>query len=188
MPSFKKTRSLLLESFDDGQISEDEFFLLYDENKSKNPAFPYEHYERFDMEEMEDSECVADFRFQKSDIPLLAETLQLPDSFTCYQGTVCDGIEGLCLLLRRTAYPCRYSDLIQRFGRPVPELSMISSLVMDTIYELHHHRLTDWNMTLLSPPLLQTYANAVSQRGSAQYVDHKITREYCIMDTNVFML
>ena len=119
------------------------------------------------VEEMEDSECVADFRFHKSDIPLLAETLQLPDSFTCYQGTVYDGIEGLCLLLRRTAYPCRYSDLIQRFGRPVPELSMFSSLVMDTIYELHHHRLTDWNMTLLSPPLLQTYANAVSQRGSA---------------------
>ena len=49
--SFKKTRSLLLESFDDGEISEDEFFLLYDENKSKNPAFPYEHYERFDLEE-----------------------------------------------------------------------------------------------------------------------------------------
>ena len=35
---------------------------------------------------------------------------RLPDSYICEQGTVCDGIEGLCLLLRRLAYPCRYSD------------------------------------------------------------------------------
>ena len=87
---------------------------------------------------MDDSECLAEFRFHKSDIPVLFEALQLPQSFTCHQGTICDGIEGLCLTLGRFAYPCRYSELIPRFGRPVPEISMILNLVMDTVYQEHN--------------------------------------------------
>ena len=68
--------------------------------------------------------------------------------------------------LRRFAYPCRYSDLIPRFGRPVPELSMISNLVMDIIYQEQNHRLTQWNNTLLNPPLLKSYACAIDSKGS----------------------
>ena len=167
MSTFRKTRNCLLESLDDGDISEDEFLLLSDANTSKNPVFPYECYGNFNLEEVDESECLSEFRFRKSDIPLLAEALGLPESYTCQQGTVCDSIEGLCLMLRRAAYPCRYSDLIPRFGRPVPELSMISNLVTDTIYDLHHHRLTEWNDILMNPPLLQMYADAIWQKGSA---------------------
>ena len=142
MASFRDIRNLLVESFDDDNISEDEFLLLYDANTSKNPDFLYACYESFDLNEMDDSECLAEFRFHKIDVPVLLEVLQIPHSFTCHQGTVCDGIEALCITLRRFAYPCRYSDLISRFGRPVPELSMISNLVMDKIYQEHNHRLT----------------------------------------------
>ena len=60
------------------------------------------------------------------------------------------------MLLRRTAYPCRYSDLIPRFGRPVPELSMITNCVVDYLYDNRGHRLTQWNHQIMSPPLLQT--------------------------------
>ena len=63
----------------------------------------------------------------------------------------------LCIALRRFAYQCRLRDLIPRFGRPVPELSMISSLVVDTIYQEHNHRITQWNDTLLNPALIETY-------------------------------
>ena len=103
---------------------------------------------------MDDSECLGEFRFHNNDVPVLLEALQLPQSFTCHQGTICDGIEALCITLRRFAYPCKYSDLIPRFGRPVPELSKISNLVMDTIYQEHNQ----WNNTLLSPPILESYA------------------------------
>ena len=103
---------------------------------------------------MDDSECLAEFRFHNNDVPVLLEALQLPQSFTCHQETICDGIEALCITLRRFAYPCKYSDLIPRFGRPVPELSKISNLVMDTIYQEHNQ----WNNTLLSPPILESYA------------------------------
>ncbi|CAH3032617.1 unnamed protein product, partial [Porites lobata] len=44
---------------------------------------------------------------------------------------------------------------------------MISSHVMDTVYTLHHHRLTAWNQTLLSPSLLQAYADAIRRKGGA---------------------
>ena len=166
MASFRDIRNLLVESFDDDDISEDEFLLLYDANTSKNPDFPYECYGLFDLNDMDDSECLAEFRFHKNDVPVLLEALQLPQSFTCHQGTICDGIEALCITLRRFAYPCRYSDLIPRFGRSVPELSMISNLVMNTIYEEHHHRLTQWNNTLLHSPLLESYARAIDLKGS----------------------
>ena len=136
MCTFRKTRLSILDSFHDGDISEDEFFLLYDLYTSRNPDFPYDCYRKFNLEDIDESECLPEFRFRKSDIPLLADVLGLPDSYTCHQGTVCDGIEGPCLLLKRFAYPCRYSDLISRFGRPVPELSMISTLVMNTIYDI----------------------------------------------------
>jgi len=166
MASFRDIRNLLVESFDDDDISEDEFLLLYDANTSKNPDFPYDCYGSFDLNEMDDSECLAEFRFHKNDVPVLLEALQLPQSFTCHQGTICDGMEALCITLRRFSYPCRYSDLIPRFGRPVPELSMISNLVMDTIYQEHSHRLTQWNNTLLNPPLLESYARAIYSKGS----------------------
>ena len=38
------------------------------------------------------------------------------------QGSVSDDIEGRCMLLRRLAYPVRYSDLVNRFARSVPVL------------------------------------------------------------------
>ena len=135
MASFRDIRNLLVESFDDGDISEDEFLLLYDANTSKNPDFPYDCYGSFDLNEMDDSECLAEFRFHKNDVLVLLEGFQLSQSFTCHQETICDGTEALCITLRRFAYPCKYSDLIPRFGHPVAELSMLCNLVMDTIYQ-----------------------------------------------------
>ena len=76
MASFRAAREILLESFDDGEISEDEFLVLYDVNTSKNPDFPYKCYGKFDLDEMDESECMAEFRFLKKDIPLLFEALQ----------------------------------------------------------------------------------------------------------------
>lgn len=166
MASFKEMRSILLQSFDDGCISEDKFLLLYDVNTSKNPDFPYESYRKFGLNDMDDSECLYEFRFRKSDLHVLSEALNLPNYLMCQEGTICDGVEGLCIALRRFAYSCRLSDSIRRFGCPVPELSMISSLVVDTVYQEHNHRIPQWNDTLLNPALLEMYARAIQQNGS----------------------
>ena len=128
---FKKTRNLVLECYVDGIIDEDDFMLLYDINQSKNPEFPHENYELFNFDALDPVECVADFRVEKQDIPRLADALGIPPVIKCQQRSICDGTEGLCMLLRRFAYPCRLSDMIARFGRPVPVMSMITKEVMN---------------------------------------------------------
>ena len=167
MTSFRETRVALLDAFSDDTIDEDEFVLLYDAQKSKNPELSYGDYNRFSLDEMDEAECKAEFRCEKNDLPLLTEALQIPPQFRCSQRTLSEGMEGLCMVLRRLAYPCRYSDLIPRFGRPVPVLSMISNEVIDFIFENHGHRLTEWNPALLDSQSLQNYADAVSRKGAA---------------------
>lgn len=73
MTSFKKTRELLAGCYLADIISDEEFVLLYDSSFSKNLEIPYEEYGRFNLEEMADSECRAEFRVNKRDLPLLAE-------------------------------------------------------------------------------------------------------------------
>ena len=166
MPSFRKIREMLLLSYDSKIITDEEFLVLWETYQSKNPEFPYDLYERFDIQNIDEAECLAEFRVRKQDIPVLANVLQLPVDIHCQQRTVCDRTEGLCMLLRRFSYPCRYSDMISRFGRPVPELCMITNEVMDNIFNNHSHRISQWNHDILSPPLLQEYADVIHAKGA----------------------
>ena len=85
---------------------------------------------------------------------------------TCYQRSVCTGLEALCVVLRRLAYPCRYADMIARFAKPVPVLCIINNYMIDFIYQTHSHRILQWNDTLLNRRALYTYANAITAQGS----------------------
>ena len=166
MSSFREIRDLLLLSFDDGVLSDEEFVILYECYRSRNPEFTYSSYARFSLEEMDDSECLAEFRVRKQDLPVLAEVLRIPGQIICRQRTVCGGTEALCMLLRRLSYPCHYSDLIQQFGRPVPEMCKISNTVMDIIFDNHGHRLSQWNPDILNPQTLQIYAETIHAKGA----------------------
>ena len=131
---------MLLLSQNMNVVSDEELLLLLEENTSRNPKFSYGLYQRFDLHEIPEPECKAEMHFNKDDIPVLAEALELPETFACCQRTVAVMLYSLCLLLRRTAYPCRYSDLTSIFGRPVPELSMITNCVIDHLYNSQGHR------------------------------------------------
>ena len=99
-------------------INDEELLLLLDDNTSRNPEFNYENYQRFNLDEIQEPECKAEFRFNKNDIPVLAEVLGLPEIFRCSQTTVANKLEGLCMLLRRTACPCpvtSYRDSVDPF-------------------------------------------------------------------------
>ena len=71
------------------------------------------------------------------------------------------------MMLRRFAYPCRYSDMVARFARPVPVIFMITNRVVDYIYEMHSHRIINWNNDLLNPNNLLTCAEAINAKGAA---------------------
>ena len=167
MSSFKTARSVALIAHESGSISDEELLLLLGQVDSRNPDFSYDLYERFDLDNMEEAECKAEFRFNKNDIPILADVLGLPNIIKCHQRSIADRNEGLCMLLKRMAYPCRYSDMMYRFGRSVPEMSMIVNQVIDYIYETHGHLVTEWNNPLLHPVALQSYADAIHRNGAA---------------------
>ena len=167
MASFKKAQEMLLLCLEEEMIDDEEFALLYEEYTPRNPPFPYSSYDNFSFVNKDPAECKADFRVEKGDLPLLVEALRVPPIFKCVNGTICDGTEGLCIVLKRFAYPCRYSDMIPIFGRSVPELSLISNEVIDWIYSEHGHRITQWNHGILNPALLNTYSNAIYNKRAA---------------------
>ena len=92
MPNLRETRNCIAYAYRKGFINDREFVLLYDANRSKNPDFPYWNYERFELDELTNAECNAEFRFYKNDIYKLADALQLPDEFVTYNGLIVESI------------------------------------------------------------------------------------------------
>ena len=163
MGSFKEVQEILPLCLEEEIIDDEEFILLYEAYMPQNPSFPHSSYGKFSIVNKDPAKCKADFRVEKGDIPILVEALRVPPIFKCANGTICDGTEGLCVVLKRFAYPCRYSDMIPIFGRSVSELSIITNEVIDWIYTEHGHRVTQWNHSILDPTLLSTYANAMEK-------------------------
>ena len=57
--------------------------------------------------------------------------------------------------------------MIPRFGRSVPEISLILAEVTDHIYRTNGHLLQDLNQPWLEPQQLKSFARAIHQRGAA---------------------
>ncbi|CAH3136008.1 unnamed protein product [Porites lobata] len=93
--SLKKAREHLLYALDERLITEEEFLLLFSLR-----AVPL-----FDLDDMQNDECLAEFRVHKHDLPILAEVLGIPDQFVLEQRSVVGGMEALCMLLKRLTYP-----------------------------------------------------------------------------------
>ena len=134
--------------------------MLYDANT-------YWKYDRFDLDELGNDQCKAEFRFYKNDIFTLAEYLQLPDEIVTYNGLVVGSTPALCIYLKRFTYPCRYGDMVSHFARPVPELCIITNHMIDWIYNRWHHLPSRYNHDLLSPANLMLYADAIYRSGAA---------------------
>ena len=166
MISFRDVQNHLLLSHGSNFIEDEEVLILCDLFEPRNPNFPHEAYAKFDLDEMAKSESLSEFRFRKRDILSLAEVLDILESIRCEQSSFCGGIEGLCMLLRRLSYPCRYGDMIQRFAKPVPLFSMVTNILIDHICAIHGRRLTQWNLYILSPDHLEMYTATIRPRGS----------------------
>ena len=167
MSGLTEVREALLLMHSENYLNDEEFLLLYDINKSKNPDFPYWNYTNFDLDQLNEDECIANFRFKKNDILLLKHLMQIPNDVICYNRTKTDGLEALCIFLRRFAYPVRYGDMIPAFGRSVPELSMISNKILNHIHENFNRLLGGFNHGWMTPESLEEYARVVHRKGAA---------------------
>ena len=164
MATFRVTRNALLLAHDQNLINDEEFILLYDINTSSNLEFPYWKYPSFNLENISDAECAAEFRILKSDVYKLAEVMQIPPLIKCYNRSVFDGLECFCVFLKRFAYPCRYGDMVPRYGRPAPELCLMSNATLDHIYNRFGRLLHDFNQLWLAPQQLEIFANKIHSK------------------------
>ena len=103
MAGFRDTRTVLMYAYLEDFIDEMEFCALYDENLSHNLDFPYWIHDRFDLEAMDDAECWSEFRFYKNDIFRLKDALRIPDIVRTENRHRVEGIEALCIFLKRFA-------------------------------------------------------------------------------------
>ena len=146
-------------------MDEEVFLLLYFTERKANPTYQYWNYE-FNFEAMTTNECKTEFRFQKGDIPRLCASLHLDDVVVTNRYVV-PSIEAVCILLKRLAYPCRYSDMVARFGRPVPTLSIIFNHMINLIYERFHHLLFSLEQPWLSRESLAKFADCIFKKSGA---------------------
>ena len=158
--SFRETREILLLAYDGIIISDEEFLVLWESCRSKNPDFPHSSYARFDLENIDETECLAEFRVQKQDIPVLA--------FFNYQWTSVVHKEQSVIELK--VYACYWEGFlilaVIQIWSPVLELCMITNEVMDNIFNNHGHRISEWNDDVLNPHLLQEYADVIHAKGA----------------------
>ena len=147
-------------------IDDEEFLLLYGLNKPKNMEIPYWQYEKFDLDQMNDDECKAEFRFLRNNIHHLRDIIGLPENIILYNGVNVDSVEALCILLKRFAYPCRLVDMVPRFARPISQISMIISHLSEFLYANWSHLLRTFDQIWLSHENLEKYARVVQEKGS----------------------
>ena len=166
MVNLRENREALLFAYNMGDINDEEFIMLYDLNRSTNLDLPYWDYERFDLDRMTDDECIAEFRLKKGNVYTLFETLNFPDEVNCCNRFKVDGIFGLFVLLKRFSYPCRYLDMMPRFGLSVPQMCMVTNESLTFLYDTWGHLLRTFQQNWLSPANLQRFSNAVHAKGS----------------------
>ena len=69
--------------------------------------------------------------------------LRIPDQIRGKNRSVFSGMEGLCVLLHRLAFPCHLSDLEPIFGRGKAELSIIVNTMLLLLYNEWNHLFTN---------------------------------------------
>ena len=80
MTSFKETGELTLLCYAENLLSDDEFLVLWENNQSSNPDFPWDGYGPFDLENIDEAECRAEFCVEKRDLPTLREVLGISNA------------------------------------------------------------------------------------------------------------
>ena len=66
---------------------------------------------------MADSECRAEFGVNKCNLARLAECLQISGASVCNQGSVCEGMEAICMLLRRLSYGIFIKTIVKQVSK-----------------------------------------------------------------------
>lgn len=145
---FLCARMVLLIAHDDGKIDDEELIMLnlgLEEDESRLLQSVPREFGRFtrgprlNLDSLSDQCCLEYFRFNRAKIRDLCRFLDLPQRMRADNRIEWSSEEGLCILLRRLAYPCRLVDLQGLFGRNVSDIGRIANAVCLFIVQRWRH-------------------------------------------------
>ncbi|KAI0243237.1 hypothetical protein LSAT2_022053, partial [Lamellibrachia satsuma] len=120
----------------------------------------------FNLDDFTDEDVITNFRFTRDDIYKLCRLLQFPDNVTSTSRVTSTGLECLCIMLRRLAYPNRLKDLENMFGgRHQSEISVLCTYAVQHVYNTHRHLLLNINQTWIIDNI-PLFAEAITNAGS----------------------
>jgi hypothetical protein len=116
----------------------------------------------FDLRRLSIEECSEHFRFTPEDILLLCDCLQVPHTIKSRCGTIVPQHEAMCIVLKRMAYSCRWSDLQPFFRRDSAVLSSVFNFLARRIVATFKH-LLDFSCPCWTSEVLQSYEVAMQR-------------------------
>ena len=84
---------------------EDLLLLTIAMEENGNAGFRIGHGPKFNLDDFTDEDMITNFRFTRDDIYKLCRLLQFPEKVTSTSRVTSTGLECLCIMLRRLAYP-----------------------------------------------------------------------------------
>lgn len=163
----------LANAYVNGVISDEEYLMLADATEVNFVGAVGNGYGarwgNFNFNLWSDKECWVDCRFRKRDVLRIAAMLGLDDNEVvlprpAYIHT--SSVELFCLLCRRLAFPCRYSDLLPKFGRSEPHLCSMFNFILSHFYDRYSWLLQSFEQPWLSRENLSLYAERVHAKGA----------------------
>lgn len=111
-----------------------------------------------------EDDCWNRFRFKNADLHRLIRALRIPPYFTLENRGKVAGEEAFLILLARFAYPQRYTQMREDWGREESQLCRIFRAVIRHLFEEHRHLLQD-NLDYWKPRYCK-YAEAITAKGN----------------------
>ena len=68
MASLRASRETLLFAYSEEWLDDIEFVVLNELNATENLYFPYDAYDRFNLDDMDEAKCIAELLFEKQHI------------------------------------------------------------------------------------------------------------------------
>ena len=155
---------VLLQAHADGVVDDEDLLLLTIALEEDNCKERLSYGPRLDIDSLKAEKCVQMFRFSQDEIRELVILLRLPGTFQFYNRQTWTGLEGLCVVLRRLAYPNRLGDLDTVFGRSPTSLSIIFNVSCNFIVTTWRRHLEDFiQAPFFDRALLLRYTHAVGR-------------------------
>ena len=163
-------------AFAGGVIDEDDYLLLADvaDVQYVGAAGGVGHggyrarWGDFDFDLWSDQECWVDCRFRKADVLRICGMLGLGDEVILPRPDYihCSTVELFCLVCRRLAFPCRYVDLLPKFGRSLPYLCKMFNFMLSHLYNRYYWLLRSFEQPWLSGRNLSYFAERINTKGA----------------------